>query len=102
MSCILDGCVKIWIFRVDSVVIEMGKLLSGLVGGSGKFDFFIFFKVRWVWWWLVVEIGEDDGLEGEEDEVGELKIIRKVNFFNFVVENLIIMYFRLFVLKLFL
>ena len=29
-SCTLDGCVKIWTSRVDSVAAETGKLLSGL------------------------------------------------------------------------
>lgn len=31
-SCTLDGCVKIWTSRVDSVATETGKLLSGLAG----------------------------------------------------------------------
>lgn len=29
-SCTLDGCVKIWTSRVDSVMVETGRLLSGL------------------------------------------------------------------------
>ena len=29
-SCTLDGCVKVWTSRVDSVVVETGRLLSGL------------------------------------------------------------------------
>ena len=29
-SCTLDGCIKIWTSRVDSVATETGKLLSGL------------------------------------------------------------------------
>ncbi|GMK59486.1 hypothetical protein CspeluHIS016_0800920 [Cutaneotrichosporon spelunceum] len=33
-SCTLDGCVKIWTSRVDSVATETGKLLSGLAGGD--------------------------------------------------------------------
>ncbi|XAO22086.1 hypothetical protein I312_100851 [Cryptococcus bacillisporus CA1280] len=57
-SCTLDGCVKIWTSRVDSVATETGKLLSGLAGGGA-------------------ETGDDDGLEGEEDEAGETKITRK-------------------------
>lgn len=57
-SCTLDGCVKIWTSRVDSVATETGKLLSGLAGGSA-------------------ETGDNDGLEGEEDEVGEPKTTRK-------------------------
>ncbi|EFX01727.1 condensin complex component cnd2 [Grosmannia clavigera kw1407] len=54
-SCTLDGCVKIYTSRVDSVATETGKLLSGLadsrdnkkkaVGGSG-----------------------DDGVDGSDDE----------------------------------
>lgn len=35
-SCTLDGCVKIWTSRVDSVATETGKLLSGLAGGGGE------------------------------------------------------------------
>ena len=54
-SCTLDGCVKIYTSRVDSVATETGKLLSGLADSGNK-------KSR----------GEDDG-EGvdEEDEEGE-------------------------------
>ncbi|CAO1627919.1 unnamed protein product [Parajaminaea phylloscopi] len=38
-SCTLDGCVKVWTSRVDSVVNETGKLLNGLVGdGKGVDD----------------------------------------------------------------
>ena len=60
-SCTLDGCVKIYTSRVDSVATETGRLLSGLADsadGKGK-------KSR--------EAGEDDdGEEGdEEDEDGE-------------------------------
>ena len=29
-SCTLDGCVKVWTSRVDSVMAETGRLLSGL------------------------------------------------------------------------
>ena len=35
-SCTLDGCVKIYTSRVDSVATETGKLLSGLTEGDGK------------------------------------------------------------------
>lgn len=35
-SCTLDGCVKIWTSRVDSVATETGKLLNGLSGDAGK------------------------------------------------------------------
>ena len=38
-SCTLDGCVKIWTSRVDSVGTETGKLLSNLeTGGKGVGD----------------------------------------------------------------
>ena len=37
-SCTLDGCVKIYTSRVDSVATETGKLLSGLTEGDGKRD----------------------------------------------------------------
>ena len=54
-SCTLDGCVKIYTSRVDSVATETGKLLSGLAASKEK-------KRR----------GEDEaGEEGEEDEEGE-------------------------------
>lgn len=36
-SCTLDGCVKIWTSRVDSVGTETGKLLSNLAS-EGKVD----------------------------------------------------------------
>lgn len=35
-SCTLDGCVKIYATRVDSVADETGKLLNGLSQGHGK------------------------------------------------------------------
>jgi condensin complex subunit 2 len=60
-SCTLDGCVKIYTSRVDSVATETGKLLSGLADSGNK-------KRR---------AGEEDGEEGEdgdeEDEDGEKK-----------------------------
>ena len=55
-SCTLDGCVKIYTSRVDSVATETGRLLSGLADsadGKGK-------KSR--------ESGEEDGGEGEDDD----------------------------------
>lgn len=52
----LDGCVKIYISRVDSVVMEIGKLLSGLVIFGNK-------KGR--------DEEEVDGEDGDEDEEGE-------------------------------
>lgn len=37
-SCTLDGCVKIWTSRVDSVGTETGKLLSNLANdGRGAY-----------------------------------------------------------------
>lgn len=55
-SCTLDGCIKIYTSRVDSVATETGKLLSGLAdsgnkkrkGGEGE--------------------GEDHGEPGEDEE----------------------------------
>lgn len=37
-SCTLDGCVKIYTSRVDSVATETGKLLSGLADSKSKKD----------------------------------------------------------------
>ncbi|ODN82310.1 hypothetical protein L202_02588 [Cryptococcus amylolentus CBS 6039] len=56
-SSTLDGCVKIWTSRVDSVATETGKLLSGLAGGSE-------------------DVQDEDGEEGEEEE-GAPKATRK-------------------------
>lgn len=53
-SCTLDGCVKIYTSRVDSVATDTGKLLSGLAENSNK-------KRR----------GEDDDGEDGEDGEGE-------------------------------
>ena len=52
-SCTLDGCVKIYTSRVDSVATETGKLLSGLADSGNK-------KGK--------KGGGDDALEGEEVE----------------------------------
>lgn len=60
-SCTLDGCVKIWTSRVDSVATETGKLLSGLAGGGGGGD-----EER------------EDGVD-DEDEDGAPKAARKVS-----------------------
>jgi condensin complex subunit 2 len=56
-SCTLDGCVKIYTSRVDSVATETGKLLSGLADSREK-------------------RGRDTGADGEggddeDDEEGE-------------------------------
>ncbi|KAF7188147.1 Condensin complex subunit 2 [Pseudocercospora fuligena] len=55
-SCTLDGCVKIYTSRVDSVATETGKLLSGLADSGNK-------KRK----------GGDaeEGEEGDEEEEGE-------------------------------
>lgn len=70
-SCTLDGCVKIYTSRVDSVATETGKLLSGLADSGNK-------KSK------RVEEGEDgDEIEGEgegEDDVKK-KTRKKVGFF---------------------
>ncbi|KAH0566115.1 hypothetical protein GP486_000476 [Trichoglossum hirsutum] len=56
-SCTLDGCVKIYTSRVDSVATETGKLLSGLADSGNK-------KKRGK--------GEgEDGGDGEEEEEEE-------------------------------
>ena len=64
-SCTLDGCVKIYTSRVDSVASETGKLLSGLAdSGGGK-------KPR--------EKQEGEGESGdEEEEEGEDGARKKV------------------------
>ncbi|KAL4911615.1 hypothetical protein BDW74DRAFT_143275 [Aspergillus multicolor] len=54
-SCTLDGCVKIYTSRVDSVATETGKLLSGLADSRDK-------KARET---------ETDGDEAEDEEDGE-------------------------------
>lgn len=54
-SCTLDGCVKIYTSRVDSVATETGKLLSGLADSRDK-------RARDT---------EADGEDGDEDEEGE-------------------------------
>ncbi len=52
-SCTLDGCVKIYTSRVDSVATETGRLLSGLADSGNKKN----------------KRGEGEG-EGEDDEDG--------------------------------
>ncbi|KAL4811547.1 condensin complex subunit 2/barren [Aspergillus unguis] len=56
-SCTLDGCVKIYTSRVDSVATETGKLLSGLADSRDK-------KAREAE--AEGEGGEDDDEDGEE------------------------------------
>ncbi|EAT88646.1 condensin complex subunit 2 [Parastagonospora nodorum] len=61
-SCTLDGCVKIYTSRVDSVATDTGKLLSGLAENQGK-------KRRGD-----AEDGEDgEDEDGEEGEDGQKK-----------------------------
>lgn len=67
-SCTLDGCVKIYTSRVDSVATETGKLLSGLADSGNK-------KAK-------QGVGEEE--EGEEGEEGgedgaKKRAKRKVN-----------------------
>jgi condensin complex subunit 2 len=56
-SCTLDGCVKIYTSRVDSVATDTGKLLSGLAENANK-------KRRG-------QAGDDEEGEDEDDEEGE-------------------------------
>ncbi|KAL8781139.1 MAG: hypothetical protein Q9213_006139 [Squamulea squamosa] len=67
-SCTLDGCVKIYTNRVDSVATETGKLLSGLADSGNKRpnkdD-------------AVGEGADEDGEDGEENEDGTKKRQRK-------------------------
>lgn len=62
-SCTLDGCVKIYTSRIDSVATETGKLLSGLAdsGNTKKKD----------------RDGEDGDGEASEDEVDEDGNVKK-------------------------
>ncbi|KAF8317160.1 barren [Clavulina sp. PMI_390] len=59
-SFTLDGCVKIWTSRVDSVGTETGKLLSNLAQDNGRDG-------------EGNEDGEEDGEEGEGEEGGKKK-----------------------------
>ncbi|KAL8852406.1 MAG: hypothetical protein Q9221_002712 [Calogaya cf. arnoldii] len=67
-SCTLDGCVKIYTSRVDSVATETGKLLSGLADSgnkrSNKED-------------TAGEAGDEGDGDGEENEDGTRKRQRK-------------------------
>lgn len=67
-SCTLDGCVKIYTSRVDSVATETGKLLSGLADSGNK-------RAK-------PGVGEEEeGEEGEEggDDGAKQRAKRKVN-----------------------
>ncbi|KAI4861703.1 barren [Hypoxylon rubiginosum] len=61
-SCTLDGCVKIYTSRVDSVATETGKLLSGLADSNSKK------KDR---------DGDNDGEESEEEVDENGNVIKK-------------------------
>ena len=63
-SCTLDGCVKIYTSRVDSVATETGKLLSGLAESKDK-------KRR------NEDAEGEEGEEGDEDEEGEDGVKKK-------------------------
>ena len=64
-SCTLDGCVKIYTSRVDSVATETGKLLSGLTEGDGKKSH-------------AESHGDpEDGAENEDEEEGSTRKHRK-------------------------
>lgn len=60
-SCTLDGCVKIYTSRVDSVATETGKLLSGLADSNGKKK----------------DRDEGDGDESEEEVDEDGNVVRK-------------------------
>jgi len=62
-SCTLDGCVKIYTSRVDSVASETGKLLSGLSDSQSK-------RAR------ETEEGEEEG--GDSEEQREKKARKRV------------------------
>ena len=62
-SCTLDGCVKIYTNRVDSVATETGKLLSGLADSNSNKK-----KNR---------DGEDENAEESEDELDEDGNVKK-------------------------
>ena len=63
-SCTLDGCVKIYTSRVDSVATETGKLLSGLAESGTK-------KAK------RTEDDREDGETADEDEEGEDGVKKK-------------------------
>jgi len=46
-SCTLDGCVKVYSSRVDSVSNETNKLLNGLTSAEENGFFFSFFLKSW-------------------------------------------------------
>ena len=60
-SCTLDGCVKIYTSRVDSVATETGKLLSGLADSNNKKK----------------DKDEGDGEESEEEVDEDGNVVRR-------------------------
>ncbi|EFR01850.1 condensin complex component cnd2 [Nannizzia gypsea CBS 118893] len=69
-SCTLDGCVKIYTSRVDSVATETGKLLSGLADSGNK-------KKQGEREDGAENEDDDDEEEGEEGEDGTRRKTRK-------------------------
>jgi condensin complex subunit 2 len=70
-SCTLDGCVKIYTNRVDSVATETGKLLSGLADSGNK-------KKKSEDGEGEVEDGDGEDGDEEEDEDGVKKRKKRV------------------------
>lgn len=64
-SCTLDGCVKIYTSRVDSVATETGKLLSGLADSGNK-------KTK-----RGEDGTEENEVEGDEDQEGDDGVKKK-------------------------
>jgi len=81
-SCTLDGCVKIYTSRVDSVATETGKLLSGLAdsGNSKK-------KKEGD-----NEEGEESEEEGVEDEDGVVRKKPKKRVSPYILQNAVLYY----------
>lgn len=82
-SCTLDGCVKIYTSRVDSVASETGKLLSGLADSASKSSRSQpSEKQRRMntnplpFYWIDVP---QDGEDGDADDDAERKMKRKSN-----------------------
>lgn len=73
-SATLDGCVKIYLSRVESAASETGKLLSGLATKKGQLE--------------LEETKEDD--EDEEDENDDATATRKERRLNRVVESTLV------------
>lgn len=67
-SCTLDGCVKIYTSRVDSVATETGRLLSGLADGTASEG-----KKKGKGDGDENDDEDEDGEDGEEGEDGEGK-----------------------------